>query len=220
MTGSETERAALFEGGHVIDLKVNVDRGHIEDFLHLASHSATPLLTGNVTVKATLHIPPGKEQMHERIKLDGAFKLDQVHFTSDKIQGRIESLSLRGQGKPGELKTTDPTSIRSEMQGHFTLGGGSLDLPDLDYEVPGAQILVKGSYGLKAGTLSFVGNARMEATLSQMVGGWKGLLLKPADRYLKHNGAGADVPIHLNGTRKEPEFGVDFDRIGKPDSAQ
>jgi len=51
------------------------------------------------------------------------------------------------------------------------------------------------------------------------VGGWKGLLLKPMDRYLKKNGAGTDVPIHIQGTRKEPKFGVDFNRLGKNDKS-
>jgi len=37
------------------------------------------------------------------------------------------------------------------------------------------------------------------------------------DHYLKKNGAGTDVPIHIQGTRKEPKFGVDFDRLGKTD---
>jgi len=37
----------------------------------------------------------------------------------------------------------------------------------------------------------------MEATVSKMVGGWKGLLLKPADRFFKKNGAGTEVPSTL-----------------------
>jgi hypothetical protein len=206
--------------GHDIELQVHLDHGRIEDVLRISANAEAPFMTGNLTLNTAFHLPPGQDKVMDRLKLNGQFHLSQARFSSEKVQGKIEQLSLRGQGKPEELKTTDPTSIQSEMRGHFTLGGGSLTLPDLDYEVPGAQILVKGTYGLKEGTLKFVGNARMKATLSQMVGGWKGLLLKPADRYLKHNGAGADVPIHLNGTRKDPEFGVDFDRVGKPDAAQ
>ena len=101
------------------------------------------------------------------------------------------------------------------MQGHFKLGGGNLQLPDLDYRVPGAEIVAHGTYGLKGGSLAFDGDARLDASLSKIVGGWKGLLLKPADRYLRKNGAGTDVPVHVTGTRKEPKFGVDFDRLGK-----
>jgi hypothetical protein len=42
-----------------------------------------------------------------------------------------------------------------------------------------------------------------------MIGGWKGLLLKPADHMFKKDGAGTEVPIHVAGTYKNPDFGVD-----------
>jgi hypothetical protein len=50
-----------------------------------------------------------------------------------------------------------------------------------------------------------------------MVGGWKGILLKPADRFFKKDGAGTLVPIHIRGTRESPDFGVDLKRL-KPTS--
>jgi hypothetical protein len=46
-----------------------------------------------------------------------------------------------------------------------------------------------------------------------MVGGWKGFLLKPVDRFFKKDGAGTLVPIHINGTRDNPQYGIDFDRL-------
>jgi hypothetical protein len=55
-----------------------------------------------------------------------------------------------------------------------------------------------------------------------MVGGVLGVLLKPADRYFKKDGAGTEVPIHINGTREDPKFGVDFKRMKstKPQSPE
>jgi hypothetical protein len=96
------------------------------------------------------------------------------------------------------------------MHAHFSLASAVVTLPDLDYSVPGAHILLKGTYGLESGALSFAGTARMDATVSQMVGGWKGLLLKPADRFFRKDGAGTLVPIHVAGTREAPKFGVDL----------
>jgi hypothetical protein len=201
--------------GHDITLDVKVDRGRIEDILNIAANADEPFLTGNLTLNTSFHLPPGKESVWDKLQLNGQFHLSQARFSNAKMQGRIEQLSLRGQGKPDEVKSTNPTSVLSDMQGHFQLGGGNLQLPDLTYQVPGAQIVAHGTYGLKAGSLAFEGDARLQATLSQVVGGWKGFLLKPADRYLRKNGAGTDVPIHVQGTRKDPKFGVDFDRLGK-----
>ncbi len=195
---------------HDIALTVNVDGARIEDFLRLASHSSTPLLTGSVTMKTRLHIPPGPEPLHQRMQLNGSFVLDQAQFTSAKIQDRIEELSLRGQGRPKEMKTTAPASIDSAMVGDFKIAGGVITLPSLTYTVPGATIDLKGAYGLDGGALDFWGTAKMQATVSQMVGGWAGVLLKPADRFFRKNEAGTEVPIRIQGTREQPKFGLDF----------
>jgi hypothetical protein len=199
--------------GHDIALNLNVDRGRIEDFLLLATRSGAPLLTGAVSVKAALHIPPGAARVHERMSLDGSFVLEQAQFSSAKIQKSIEQLSDRGQGQPKELKNADAPEVRSRMEGDFQMAGGVVTLPSLTYTVPGAAIQLKGTYGVKGGALDFAGTAKMEATISQMVGGWKGLLLSPLDRHFKKDGAGTEIPIHISGTREKPEFGIDFGRI-------
>jgi len=196
-----------------------MDRGRIEDILEIAADADQPFLAGNLTLNTNFHLPPNapsqEQKVFDRLVLDGQFHLTGSKFNNPSMQGKIAQLSLRGQGKTDEIKTTDPTTILSEIQGHFKLGGGMLQLPDLVYTVPGAKILAHGKYGLEGGTLDFDGDADLDATVSQIVGGWKGILLKPVDGYLRKNGAGTDVPIHVKGTRKDPKFGVDFDRLGK-----
>jgi hypothetical protein len=199
--------------GHDIDLKIETDQGRIEDFLHLASHDATPLLTGSINLKSSLHIPPGQAPVHERMALKGHFTLDQAEFSSKKVQERIEELSLRGQGKPKEAKSAPDSDIQSAMEGDFTISKGVIALPDLAFKVPGADIELEGDYKLDGGLLNFQGLAKMQATVSKMIGGWKGFLLKPADRFFKKDGAGTEVPIHVAGTYKQPEFGVDIKGI-------
>ena len=206
--------------GHDIALNINVDSARIEDFLQLASHSATPLLAGALTMKAALHIPPGPAPVHQRMTIKGTFNLDEARFTSEKIQGRITQLSLRGQGRPGEVKAADPTTARSSMQGNFLMANGVITLPTLAYTVPGADIELKGTYGVEGGALNFIGAAKLDAPVSEMVGGIAGLLLKPADRFFKKDGVGTEIPIHIAGTRESPEFGVDFDRMKKKKSDQ
>ena len=205
--------SAMHSIGHDIDLKIEVRDGRIEDFLHLASHDATPPLTGTVTVRSTLHIPPGKEPVPQRMALKGQFSLDQAQFSSDKVQQRIAELSLRGQGRPHDAKKPDQNDIQSTMQSDFEMADGVITLPNLVFTVPGADIDLNGTYKLDGGLLGFVGVAKMQATVSKMVGGWKGFLLKPADRMFKKDGAGTEVPIHIAGTYKNPEFGVDVKGI-------
>lgn len=199
--------------GHTIDMKVDVPAGRVEDFLKLVSKNGTPVMTGTVQARAVLGISPGKQPVPDRIKLDGQFTLNDARLTDQKFQGKVEDLSLRGQGRPGAVKDADPDSIAATMQSSFQMANGVIKLPNLQYSVPGAQISLSGTCALD-GTLHFDGTARMQATVSKMVGGWKGFLLKPADRFFKKDGAGTLVPIKIRGTREKPDFGVQFGKFG------
>lgn len=201
-------------GGHDIALKVNVYNGRIEDFLRLAT-SGQPLLTGALTMKTALEVAPGRPPVSDRLQLNGNFLLADAQFTSTNMQKHIEELSMRGQGKPKDAKSPGAADVRSTMQSHFQMANGVITLPDLKYTVPGAEIDLDGTYGVKTGALNFKGTAKMQATISQMVGGWKGMLLTPLDRFFKKDGAGTAVPVVIGGTRKEPQFTVDFGRFKK-----
>jgi hypothetical protein len=201
-------------GGHLISLAVDIPTGRMEDFLRLASKNGVPLMTGTLSMKTSLEIPPGPEPVHERMKLKGSFTLADAAFTSPKVQDRMAELSLRGQGQPkaAKDKSTVP-DIRASMQSDFTMDRGLITLPNLKYNLPGADIDLAGSYNVEGGQLDFTGTARMQATVSQMIGGWKGLLAKPIDRFFKKDGAGTAVPIRIDGTRDAPHFAVDFNGL-------
>ena len=204
---------ALVARGHDIQLNLEIDGGRSEDFLRLVTQTGVPFLTGNMNMKGKLHIPPSTDPVQDRLELNGAFSLDDVRFTSTKVQDRVSELSMRGLGNARDARTNDSSGVRSAMKGVFRMANGTISLPSLQYTVPGAIVNLKGTYGLDNGAISFEGTAKMEATVSQMVGGWKGFLLKPVDRFFKKDGAGTLVPIHINGTRDNPQFGVDFDRL-------
>ncbi len=196
--------------GHDILLKVDVEHGEIGDFMRLTSKSGEPMLTGVLQMKTDFELAPGSGPVQERMRLKGSFRLEDAQFTNATLQARIGELSLRGQGKAAAAKTAAAGDVRSTMEGEFTIAGGDVQLPHLVYLVPGAEIDLHGTYGLDGGSLSFRGTARMEATISHLVGGWKGWLLKPVDPLFRKDGAGTKVNLHVFGTRRNPQFGVDF----------
>jgi hypothetical protein len=201
-------------GGHEISLMLDIPRGRMEDFLRLTSKNGVALMTGQLTLKSSLEIPPGKVPVHERIRLKGRFSLDDAQFTSEKIQDRMADLSYRGQGDPKAARQTAAAAgIHATMVSDFTMDRGVITLPDLKYSMPGADIAMAGAYGVEGGRLDFTGTARMQATVSEMLGGWKGMLAKPVDRFFKKDGAGTVIPIHVDGTRESPQISVDFDRF-------
>ena len=109
-----------------------------------------------------------------------------------------------------EAKDPRTANTSSEMQGDFNLANGLLSVANLHYDVPGANINLDGVYSLDGNKFDFFGTAALKASLSQMVGGWKGFFLKPVDRFFRKNGNGLEVPIKITGTKSEPHFGLDL----------
>jgi len=200
--------------GHQITLDVTVQPARIEDVLKLAVNTQPPVMSGNLVLHTQLDLQPGNASVTDRMRLKGAFTITGVHFNNSDIQSKVDELSLRGQGHPGQIKKDAEQNIRpniaSDMSGNFTLANSNLTLTGLHYVVPGAEVALHGFYNLDGGQLDFAGTARLNATVSQMVTGWKSWLLKPVDPLFSKHGAGTEVPIQITGTRSHPEFQLDL----------
>ena len=56
--------------GRDIVLGVSTDNAHIEDLLKLAVKADKPLLTGMVTLKTKFELPPGENDISDRLNID------------------------------------------------------------------------------------------------------------------------------------------------------
>lgn len=204
--------------GHIIDLDVNVPNGQIRDFLQLAVKTEPAVMTGRVAMKAKLLIQPGKQSVSQKLELQGAFTLREIHFTNPEVEDKVDMLSLRAQGDPKDAKP-GAADVHSEMQGKFVMGEGKMRFSNLLYTLPGGTVQLSGVYSLDGNDFDFTGKVRTQAKLSQMVATkWKSWLLKPVDPFFSKNGAGTEVPVKITGTKGAPKFGLDFghkDKKGK-----
>jgi hypothetical protein len=183
----------------------------IEDMLQLAVKTEPPLMRGALTMRTKLHIPPGSARVAEKLQLAGKFAIRSVSFSNPSVQDKVDAMSMRAQGRPKEAGTagSDHTAeVASEMKADFTLGHAMATVHNLNYQIPGALVMLNGVYSLNGEVFEFKGRVRTDATASQMTTGWKALLLKPVDPFLKKNGAGLELPISVSGTRGEPHFGL------------
>jgi hypothetical protein len=146
----------------------------------------------------------------ERLRLKGTFQIPRALFTNDKIQTRINSLSLRSRGEAKLASNAAEITVPSDLRGQFQLTAGVLSVPFLHFQVPGTHADVTGQYSLDGNTFDFHGELKLDAKLSQMTTGWKSLLLKPVDPFFHKGGAGTQIPFKITGTRTEPHFGLDF----------
>lgn len=196
--------------GHQINLDVDVPNGRIQDFLELAVKQQPPIMTGRLKMKTKLSIRPGKESVTQKIGLNGGFTLRSIHFVNPEWQDKVDMLSLRARGQPGDAKP-GAEDVNSRMVGRFGMGQGRLRFSHLDYSLPGADVNLAGVYSLDGNELNFDGKVRTKAALSNMVATWwKSWLLKPVDPFFRKHGAGAEIPIKISGSKGSPKFGLDL----------
>ena len=197
--------------GHDIQLDVEIPHGRMEDFLRLATKTSPPLMNGTLAMRARLEIPPGKRRVPEKLAMTGSFSIAGVQFNDRKTQDQIDGLSARALGHPEEAKMAGREGhpeISSQLGANFTIDHGVMSVTDVRFALPGALLLINGVYSMDGKLFEFKGRVRTEATASEMVGGWKGMLLKPLDKLLEKNGAGVELPIEISGTSGEVHFGL------------
>jgi len=196
--------------GRSIILDVTADQARVEDLTRLASKSAKPPITGLANLKAKLELPAGEGDVFDRMKLAGDFRLEQVRFTDAQVEQKLGELSRLGLGEP---HPEDAGTVLSDLKGEFTLANGVMTFSALTFAVPGATVQLHGQYAVHSQEFDFRGTLQLQAKLSQMVHGWKSVLLKPVDPLFQRGKAGMVVPIRITGTGDKPAFKVEISKV-------
>jgi hypothetical protein len=187
-----------------VSLDVAMPNGDLRDVLRLAMRGA-PFMEGRLVLNTKLDIPPLTGKVKEKLELDGSFQVRQGQFRNSTIQNQIDNLSQRAQGQP---RNPDRNAAVSQMMGTFVMENATIRFGKLSFGIPGADLDLAGNYDLDSDALDFGGSLKLEATVSQMVTGWKSKILRPADRLFEEEGAGTFLRIRIDGTSKAPKFGV------------
>lgn len=194
--------------GKTVSLDAVTKRGRIEDILRLLIKSNKPLLTGAVNFKTKIVIPPGREDVLDKLKLDGHFGIASAEFTDAKLTERLQTLSERAQGITKKDEKESPETVASDFRGRFRLSDGIASFSRLSFMVPGALVRLAGTYSFHSGIINMQGTFRLKATLSQTQSGMRHWLLKPFDPFFRKDGAGFVLPIKITGTKDHPQFAV------------
>lgn len=192
--------------GRTIVLDAVSRDAHVEDLIRLVAKGERPVMTGAVQLQTKITIPEGAPDLIERLQLQGRFGIGGIQFTNASTQGKIDTLSRKGQGEP---KDFDITNVVSEMKGDFGLRHAVVDFSDLQFGVTGAAIDLNGTYNLDTEAMDFHGKLKLKAKPSQTTTGMKSFFLKALDPFFKGKDAGTVLAIKITGTKNNPSFGLD-----------
>jgi hypothetical protein len=197
-----------------INLDVLMPKGNLRDVLRLAM-KGSPFMEGNLFLKTRIAIPPLSGKVREKLRLQGQFRISSGKFLKSRIQDEIDKLSRRGQGEP---KSEEIDEVVSNMRGTFSLENERIRFGKLAFQVPGAAVDLAGLYDMKADNLDFLGSLKLQAKVSETMTGWKRIVLKPVDPFFSKNGAGTFLRISVQGSSREPKFGLAGKRKSAPET--
>lgn len=199
--------------GKTAAFEITSKDGRIQDLLLLFSKSPRAPMSGIVSFKARVLLPPEQKPFLERVVLQGDFGIDAGSFTKSDTQQGVNSLSRGALGEKNpepEKDKPDPQSVLSDLTGHVLLKNGTARFSDLSFSVPGAFARMEGTYNLISEKIELHGTLKTEAEVSKTTHGIKALMMKVLDPFFKNKPNGYVAPIKITGTYDHPSFGLDL----------
>lgn len=202
--------------GKRVVINVTSNSADLGELLRLASKGKPPA-DGILVIDAAMDLPQGKAPILQRLALEGSVRAEQVKFSNDAVQEKIDELSRKGQGRPDDQSIKQ---MASRMVTKFALSQGVLSYHGLSFEVKGAALKMDGTHSLRSKVLELAGLVLLDATVSETQTGVKSWMLKPLDGLLKKNGAGTRLVIKVAGSQDQPKVSFDLGASlkGKPPS--
>jgi len=195
--------------GREVVLDISMDSGRLEDVMRLAVPTPKPPMTGGLRLQTKFRLPPGDIDVVKKLQLDGRFAIGRGRFTNPDVQRKINELSDKASAKGDDAEVA---SVTSDFTGRFKMQRGTLSLPSVTFDVPGAVVQLAGQYAMQSEAIDFAGNLFMDAKLSETQTGWKAMVLKIFDPLVRKNGKTV-IPLRISGNRNDPHFGVDVKKV-------
>jgi hypothetical protein len=211
------------QAGKTTSLTLASKEGRIQDLLLLFTESPQAPMSGAVSFRAKVSLPPGEEPFLKKVALQGDFGIDAGSFTHTDTQQGINSLSQGARGEKDqrhEKDDTNPQNVLSDLKGHVLLNNGVASFSELSFRVPGALAQMRGTYNLISEKIDLHGTLKTEAEISKTTHGIKAAMLKVLDPLFKNKHNGYLAPVKITGTYNHPQFGLDLARGDKEQNAE
>ena len=205
--------------GKTAKLQLAAPHGRIEDILGLFITDPRSPMSGDLSLMVGAELPPGDDRFLDKVRLNGAFGIDDGSFSKPETQKDVNALSAgaRGQSKEGK---EDPETVLTNLKGRVELARGVANFSDLDFGIPGAHAKMHGTFNIVNHKIDLHGQMWVDTKISKTTSGMKSFLLKVMDPIFKKKKKGEIVPVHIEGTYEKPECGLDLTSNGGPKNQQ
>jgi len=189
-----------------------VHGGRIDDLLRLFVSAPRPAMTGAISLRAQVEVPPDQRPFLEKLKLQGDFGIDAGKFANAARQEAVNHLSESARGEKKEQQQEDPQTVLSDLKGHVSAQNGVATLTNVSFSFPGALAHVHGTFNLISEQLDLHGVLETNGKLSDTTSGFKSVMLKVINPFLKKKEGTKIklVPFKITGTSSQPAVALEF----------
>jgi hypothetical protein len=203
--------------GKTVALDFTSEQARIQDLLRLFTRDDRPALNGPIALRAHVELPPGSERFLRRLRLTGAFGIEDARWTRARTQTKINELSARARGDKEKLEDGGAQQLErvvSDLKGAVSMRNGVAVLSRVSFRVPGATATGGGTYDVISKHVNLRGTVSMAADASEAASGFKSILLRPFNRLFRRNKKqkGATLPVSVTGQYPHPRYRVGLRR--------
>ncbi|MGD0297212.1 MAG: AsmA-like C-terminal region-containing protein [Bryobacteraceae bacterium] len=196
--------------GKTLVLAMTVNDGRIDDLLNLVTEEKNPSMTGSVSFRATIKVPPGSSGFLTKLNLEGDFGVGNERFTNGAMQAPLNKLTESARGENKKQQAEDPETVLSNLKGHVSAKNGIATLSNVSFSAPGTFAQIRGTYNLLNNAVNLQGILTTNGKLSDTTTGIKAVVLKAVSPFLKKKTVTV-VPFTVTGTSMKPSFALDLD---------
>jgi hypothetical protein len=203
----------------VTDLEIAVANGRAQDILRPFFKGEVPV-TGAVWLHSHARLTPAGDGLTflKRLQMDGVFDIPSERLTNRGTEQKLSDFSQRAQGAkpteqqlaPGDGVTGGTAEVFSSLNGRAKIRDGIVSTQRLNFQVPGANVDVNGTFSLHDGKVHMLGDVSMQSDISHATTGIKSMLLKPLIPFFKKHNAGAKIPIAITGSPNQYKVSQDI----------
>jgi AsmA-like C-terminal region len=183
--------------------------GRIEDLLDLFIQSKRPPMTGNVTFRAHVELPPESESFIKKLKLVGDFGIGAGKFMNPHTQAGVGKLSESAQKAEKWDHPEDPATVLSNLKGHVVAKDGIATLSNLSFSVPGAYARMHGTFSLVEHNVDLHGTLVTTGKVGDATTGLKAVLVKAVTPLFKKRASARIVPFKITGKYQHTTVALD-----------
>jgi hypothetical protein len=195
--------------GKTVNLEMAVKGGRIEDLLSLVTDEKRPSMTGSISLRAKIQLPPGPAGFLRKLDLAGTCGIGSGHFENPAFQQPVNALTKSARGEDKDHQAEDPGTVLSQLSGQVSVKNGVATLSNISFSAPGTRAQLQGTYNLLDQKVDLHGILHTEGKLSDTTSGFKALVLKAVGPFLKQKSVTV-VPFSITGTSSNPAFALDF----------